>query len=90
MFSTLLFAESSIFDASSVRATFSVTETWMCPSAIAFAMSKWKAMQQHPQRGPRRTGSKAVLRKAQHKAQPKGHQRSVQHRPAPGKPQGIG
>ena len=45
-------------------------------------------MQQHPQRGPRRTGSKAVLRKAQHKAQPKGHQRSVQHRPAPGKPQG--
>ena len=39
-------------------------------------------MQQHTQRRTRRTGGKAVLCKAQHKAQTKRHQCTVQNGPA--------
>ena len=41
-----------------------------------------KPVQQHPQRRTCRAGGKAVLCKAQHKAQTKGHQRTVQNGPA--------
>ena len=47
-----------------------------------------EAVQQHPQRRACRAGRKAVLGKAQYKAQAKGHQRPVQHGPAARKAHG--